>query len=67
MLLIDYSLMQTLILLENKMRRKNDVVPPVLKRSEAAVYHASVYQPHAVKVKQKMKKRRGWRVVRKQD
>ena len=59
--------MQTLILLENKMQRKNDVVPPVLKRSKAAVYHASVYQPHAVKVKQKMKKRRGWRGVRKQD
>lgn len=59
MILIDYSLTLTLILLENKMQRKNDVVPPVLKLSEAAVHHASLCQPHAVKVKQKMKKRRG--------
>lgn len=59
MILIDYSLTETLILLENKMRKKNDVVPPVLKLSEGAVYHASFCQPHAVKAKQKMKKRMG--------
>lgn len=58
-MLIDYSLMQTLILVENKMQRKNDVVPPVLKLSAAAVYHASFCRPHAVKVKQKKKKRMG--------
>lgn len=40
------------------------MLPLVLKESEAAVHHASVCQPHAGKVKQKMKKgRRGCGVV----
>lgn len=41
------------------MQKKNDVALLVLKLSKGAVYHASFWQPHAVKAEQKMKKRMG--------